>query len=119
MMMFDKHPHILAWASEPISINYRNPLTGNWVPYIPDFFVVYVDKSGNKYCELLEVKPLKETPGFVKVSKKGKVLGQTEKEKATQVINAAKWSAALAYCAKRGWTFRVITEESLFVGRKQ
>lgn len=107
MRVFDDHPNILGWSSESISIPYQNPLTGKWSMYIPDFLVIFVDKDGNKRCEMIEVKPIKETPGF----KEGRI---STKTKLVQAINQAKWAAAAAYCHKRGWYFRVATERDLF-----
>lgn len=107
MNVFDKHPSILGWSSESISIPYQNPLTGKWSMYIPDFLVIYMDKSGKKHCEMIEIKPLKETPGY---SEKR----VNTKTQLVQVINQAKWMAAQVYCKKRGWSFRVMTERDLF-----
>ena len=99
------------WSSESISIPYRNPLTGNWSLYLPDFLVVYIDKYGTKHCEMIEVKPEKEVPGYA-----GKVSPRT---KLVQAINAAKWQAAIAYCAKRNWKFRVANETQIFAFKRQ
>jgi len=99
-------PNILGWSSESISIPYRNPLTGHWSMYIPDFLVIYMDKNSQKHCDMIEIKPEKEMPGFA-----GKVTSRT---KLIQTINAAKWQAAIAYCVKRGWCFRVMCERDLF-----
>ena len=41
----DNNPAIIQWASEAISIPYIHPLTGKRTNYIPDFFIVYVDKQ--------------------------------------------------------------------------
>lgn len=115
MTMFDRHPNVLAWASESVSIPYRNPFTGKQTVYIPDFLVVYVDKDGSKFCEMIEVKPLKEVAGYQRVSETtGRPLRTSQKDQATQILNAAKWQAALAYCARNGFRFRVVTEDSLF-----
>lgn len=107
MRVFDNHPNIIGWSSESISIRYYNPLNNKWSNYIPDFLVVFVDKDGRQRCEMIEVKPIKETPGF----NEGRI---TAKTKLAQVINQAKWLAAAEYCAKRGWHFRVATERDLF-----
>lgn len=111
-ILMDKNPGCLGWSSESISIPYKNPLTGKWAMYVPDFFAIFVDNKGNKRAEMIEVKPLKETPGFT-----GKC---TQRDKLAQAINAAKWTAALQYCIKRGWTFHPITEREInnFTRRK-
>ena len=45
MQFCDNNDNILQWASESISIPYRNPLTGKNTIYIPDFFI---NNKGNK-----------------------------------------------------------------------
>lgn len=112
MTYFDNHPSVLAWSSESISIPYRNPLTGRQTVYVPDFLVVY-ERDGRRHAEMIEVKPAKEVPGLLtekKVSKKTQL---------TQILNAAKWQAAMAFCAKRRITFRVITEDDLYVFKRK
>jgi hypothetical protein len=112
MRVFDDHPNILGWSSESVSIPYQNPLTGRWSMYIPDFLVVYVDKDGKQHCEMIEVKPLKETPGY-------REKRTSQRTKLVQAINQAKWAAAMAYCHKRGWGFRVATEKDLFAYKRK
>lgn len=109
MKVLDENPAVLHWSSESISIPYKNPLTGEWSLYLPDFFAIYVDKRGNKHAEIIEVKPSKEDPWSSKEQRR-----MTNRTKLVQAINAAKWMAAMAYCKKRGWTFRVMTEHNLF-----
>lgn len=106
MKVFDDNPNVLAWASETISIPYRNPLTGKWTYYVPDFFVIYIGKKTKQHCELIEIKPEKEMPTY-----HGSVSSRT---RLVQAINAAKWQAAIAYCIRRNWKFRVINEKELF-----
>ncbi len=106
MRCLDDHPAVLKWASESITIPYENPFTKRWTMYVPDFLVVYVDKNGREHAELIEVKPAKEVPTF-----DGKVTRHT---KLTQMLNAAKWQAAVKFCAKNNMYFRVATERDLF-----
>lgn len=117
MMWLDKHPFVLQWASESNNIQYKNPLTNRWSIYIPDFVIIYADGSGNgnTHCEMVEVKPKKECPGHQPVSKRtGRNLKVSQETRMAQAVNQAKWEAALQYCQKMGWKFRVITEESLY-----
>jgi hypothetical protein len=113
MTFFDLHPSVIAWSSESISIPYRNPLTGKQTVYIPDFLVVYENKTGGKHAEMIEVKPAKEVPGLVRDKKLSK------RDHLAQIINAAKWQAAASFCAKRNIKFRVITEKDLFVFKRK
>lgn len=112
MRYLDNHPSVIAWSSESISIPYRNPLTGRHTVYIPDFMVVFQDKNGQQQAQMIEVKPAKEVPGMLneKVS---------TKDRMAQVLNAAKWQAAAAFCKKRGITFRILTERDLFKNERK
>lgn len=120
MQMFDEHPNILAWSSESLQIPYYNPLAKRWTVYIPDFLVLYVDKDGKQFCELMEIKPLKEVTGYQQINERtGKPKRVSAHDRAAQAVNAAKWSAALEFCAKRQWSFRVVTEETLFSHKRK
>ena len=106
MRLCDEHPNVYQWASESIKIPYRNPLTGKYTIYVPDFFVVYMDKNGAKHAELVEVKPMNQST----MERAGKSAGRQ-----TQVIiNRAKWEADSAYARQNRITFRVLSEEQLF-----
>jgi len=110
MTFCDNNNHVLYWASEAIAIPYRHPLTGKPTNYIPDFFVVYQNKRGQKIAEMVEIKPKKQSIVESKASAKDKLV---------VAVNHAKWQAASAYCKQQGYTFRVITEDDLFYnGRK-
>lgn len=104
MRMCDNHPAILAWASESHRIPYINPITGKRSNYVPDFFVVYMDKEGKKHAELVEVKPSGQMMGNAK--------GQYDQ--AMAVINEAKWNYARQWCRQQGIGFRIITEKEIF-----
>lgn len=105
MRMCDAHPSIISWASEPIRIPYKNPLTGRNTVYIPDFLIVYQDAAGHRRAEVVEIKPKKET--FVSEAK-------TKRSQAALAVNAMKWKAAQAYCNNNGLVFRVINEDHIF-----
>jgi hypothetical protein len=106
MKVCDEHPYILQWASEAIKIPYKHPISGKWTLYVPDFIVVYANKQLKTYCEMIEVKPMREVPGYTgKVSKNTKLI---------QIVNKAKFTAGIMFCKKRGWHFRIATEQQLF-----
>ena len=44
MRFCDEHASVTQWASEAIRIPYRNPLSGKYTIYVPDFFIAYADK---------------------------------------------------------------------------
>jgi len=106
MMFCDNNENIISWASEAISIPYKNPLTGKQTIYVPDFFVLYEDKFKKQRAEIIEIKPKKQSLIENKVT--------SIKDKAAVAVNHAKWQAAMAYCKKAGLTFRVITEDDIF-----
>jgi hypothetical protein len=95
-------------------IPYRNPFTGRWTFYVPDFFVIYIDKTGKQHAEVIEVKPLDEVPPMIS----GLRLRVSKIKEGRQIMNAAKYEAALLYCAKFGFKFRLCTEKDMFAFRK-
>lgn len=107
MMMFDSHPGIIAWSSEPVRISYRNPITGKNTTYVPDFLIQYQKKDGTTTAELIEVKPFAQSA--IVEGKKMK-----PQELAVIAVNHAKWAAARAWCAMNGLGFRIVTEKDLF-----
>lgn len=109
MIFLDNHPSILQWSSESIIIPYTDCLTKKKKNYIPDFFIIYVDKLGVKKAEIIEVKPSKQA-GLTKT--------KSLVEQAQVLKNRSKWEAAKAWADKQGIGFRVVTELSLFRGPK-
>jgi hypothetical protein len=111
MQFCDNNDSVLQWASEAISVPYRNPLTGKPTQYIPDFFLIYQNKNGQRVAEVVEIKPKKQS---LIESRKA-----SARDRAIVAVNHAKWAAARAYCSQQGLTFRVITEDDIFYnGRK-
>ena len=106
MRMLDEHPGVQNWASESIQIPYRDPLTGKHTIYVPDFFIVYVDKNNSKHAEVVEVKPANQT-----LREK---VGNNPGRQAEYVKNLAKWEAATAWCKQQGIKFRVVNEGDIF-----
>lgn len=107
----DSDKRIQYWASEPLSITYRHPVTGKATQYIPDFFVVYQNKAGKNLAEVIEIKPKKQSIIESKTA--------SARDKVIIAINHAKWRAAKAYCAAHGYEFRVVTEDDMFhMGKK-
>ena len=110
MTFCDNNSNVIYWASEAIKVPYRHPLTGKPTNYIPDFFVVYENKYGQKIAEVVEIKPKKQSLIESRVA--------SAKDRAVVAINHAKWQAAQAWCKQAGLTFRVINEDSLFYNGK-
>ena len=61
MRFCDSNPNIIKWASEAVSIPYKDPFTGRQTIYVPDFFIQYADAKGKMQVELIEVKPQNQT----------------------------------------------------------
>ena len=106
MRLCDEHPNVYQWASESIKIPYRHPLSGKYTVYVPDFFIIYMDKNGKKHAEMVEVKPKAQ----MSMEAAGKSMGK----KKQVVINYAKWEAATAYAKQRKIRSRGVSEEDLF-----
>jgi hypothetical protein len=106
MNFADNNPSVLQWASESINIPYRNPFTGKNTIYVPDFFIVYVDKNQKQHAELIEVKPKKETSL--------EEAGRSKKAQAAAILNQAKWEAAAIWCKRNQIRFRIVTEDDIF-----
>lgn len=106
MNFCDNNASVMYWASEAISIPYRSPLDGKIHQYIPDFFVMYQNKYGQKIAEIVEIKPKKQSLIESRAA--------SARDRAVVAVNHAKWQAATAYCKQQGYTFRVITEDDLF-----
>ncbi len=105
MRFLDNNDNILQWASESISIPYRNPITGKQSIYIPDFLITYRNRNNQMVAEVIEIKPKKQSV----VESKMKA-----NERATVAVNYAKWDSATKWCRKQGLLFRVITEDDMF-----
>jgi len=106
MRFCDENPSVLQWASEAIHIPYKNPFTNKNTIYVPDFMIVYVNKNGEKFAELIEIKPTKQTTL--------EAAGKSMRDQAAAVLNMYKWQAAQAWCQQNGLRFRVVTEQDIF-----
>ena len=105
MQFADNNEHIINWASEPVRIPYRHPLTGKMTTYVPDFIITYRTKDNTVKAELIEIKP--RTQSVVE----GKM---NENQRAVVAINYCKWDAASKWAKQNGLTFRVINEDQIF-----
>ena len=116
MMELDNDPRVEKWSSESVVIGYQDGM-GKRRRYFVDFKVVYkTDKEGVFHTELIEIKPAKETlpPVISKTRNKKRMI----QEVLTFDKNQSKWAAARAYCAKKGWEFKVLDEYSLGIKKK-
>jgi hypothetical protein len=106
----DNNPSVLQWASESISIPYKNPVTGKNTIYVPDFLITYQDKNERQHAELIEIKPSTQTTMET---------AKSLRDRYAVAINMAKWAAAQNWCKANGLTFRVVTEFDIFKNVKR
>jgi hypothetical protein len=106
----DNNISVLQWASESITIPYRNPVLGKQTIYVPDFLIVYVDANQKQHTELIEIKPAKEASMSA---------AKSLRDKYVVAVNMAKWAAADAFCRANGLKFRVVTEHDIFKNMKK
>jgi len=116
---FDLNKNVLAWSSERFVIPYR---IGNEVDrfgkpkirrYFVDFYCEIKGNDGTTKKFLVEVKPksqsvLPEIPTNPRKSKSYKT------KAITFAINKCKWDAAEQYCNKKGFQFKILTEEDIY-----
>jgi len=117
MKYCDMNDNILAWSSEEVRIPYISPLDGRRHTYYVDFWIRVLSKAGKERCYLVEIKPEAQTRA--PVLKEGKTPTRTQKtQMMTYLKNVRKWEAARDYSENRGWKFIIITEKTLFGGKK-
>ncbi len=107
---FDKNKNITKWSSEELSVPYYSNVDHKWHRYYPDFLIEKM-AGGKKEILLIEVKPKKQTKKPIRGKKKQKTYIN---ECITYEINQAKWKAAKEYSSKKGWTFKILTEDDIF-----
>lgn len=111
MVWCDETESVVDWQSEEFSIPYRSPLDKKLHRYFPDVLITTRQKDGTLKKKLIEIKPSTQTKEPVKKSKTTK---KYIREVTTYLVNKAKWDAATAFCADKGWEFIKITENELF-----
>lgn len=110
MDRLDKWDVVLEWSSEELRIPYRSPIDKKIKMYFPDFVVKLQTPRGIKKA-VLEVKPLKQV---VMPKQPKRVTKRYIDECVEYERNQAKWAAARAFCADKGWEFIILTEKEIF-----
>jgi len=107
MKYLDIQANIKAWGSECVVIPYS--FCGKNHRYFTDFLVV----TNEDKKIVIEIKPLRQT----KLPRKSKNKSDRTLlyEQFTYMRNQAKWQAAIEYCKKRGWEFKILTEKELLI----
>ena len=111
MLIFDENPNVTKWASEELAIPYMSPVDRKKHKYYPDFIVEMKNKEGVVETLMIEVKPKKQTEPPKKPKRQTK---RFLNEAKTYLTNQAKWDAANAFCERKGWRFKILTEKEIF-----
>ena len=99
---------IVKWVSEPVAVPYINSLDGKEHKYFPDYFIELT--SGKKY--LIEIKPSAQLKEPKKPKRKTvKSVKNYKYAYEMYVTNMCKIQFAEAFCNKKGWQFKIITED--------
>jgi hypothetical protein len=112
----DTNESILKWSSEPIAIQYYNPLDKKEHDYNVDFYIKVQQESGEVSEWIIEIKPERQhlnkpvLEGAVTVQK----LKSYNRNMQIWITNQAKFKAAKAWAEKRGFRFGVVDENFLF-----
>jgi hypothetical protein len=110
MISLERNPKVEKWSSEKIIIPYymNEKIDGKVVRKKHNYhtdFIVHM-KDGNIF--VIEIKPKIHTPRYNHQIKTDPVAYK----------NACKWKAALEYCKQKGFIFKVLTEDSLFLNKE-
>lgn len=110
----DHSSRITSWVSEELCIRYQDPIQPimNNKPHFKSYWPDFVIETDKGEIFVVEVKPYKETIPPVKSNKKSRKTVITEQK--NWLVNNSKWKAAKAYCFKKGWKFKIMTEKELF-----
>jgi len=104
----EANPSVIKWASEPISIPYINSLDGKKHNYFPDYYMKL--DGGKEY--LVEVKPSSQLNKPI-APKRRTAKGMKNYKYAMDmyITNMCKVQYAEEYCNKRGWQYKIVTED--------
>lgn len=116
MKSLDENAAVIRWSSEEIVIPYISPVDNRPHRYFVDFYVEAKAADGSIKTMLLEVKPAAQVQPPKQSMRRTK---RFISEVMTYGVNQAKWEAAVSYCNKKGWEFKVITENELFPPKKK
>jgi hypothetical protein len=104
----ERHPEIIQWSSESLSIKYFNPIDEKYHTYFPDFLV----KTGDGKTIIVEVKPKAQLqkPNLPK-RKTPKQIESYKWAYSTYITNMSKKKYAEEYAKSRGWDYMIVTED--------
>jgi hypothetical protein len=114
----DTNESIIKWSSEPMAIDYYNPLDKKEHKYNVDFYIKVVREDNEIQEWIIEIKPERQTQkpiyeGNMTLSK----LKSYNRNMQIWITNQAKFKAAKDWAEKRGFKFGVVDENFLFKSR--
>lgn len=129
----DRNESIVRWASEPVSIQYYNPVANlekckaegknpqdprNWklCNYHTDFWIEVLSEDKQSVKKIfIEIKPYAQTQPPKPISETASIKEHRayNRQAETYLVNQAKWKAATKQFGERGCQFMVVTERSL------
>ena len=113
---FDNNKNVLKWGSEIIAIPYFSIFDQKQHRYFPDIYCKVVTRDGSIKEYILEIKPENQSVKPMQPKNKtAKAMKNYRLKMKTWQLNECKWAAAREFCAKRGYGFKVITENELGV----
>lgn len=115
MYFCDNSTQITRWGFECLEIEYFNVIDKKIHRYYPDFYCEIFDKEGVNKKYIIEVKPAEQTKPPVQPKNNNKKATKRYIYEAHEFVkNQCKWEAAKQFCFKKGYEFKVITENEIF-----
>lgn len=112
----DNNPICVGWGSETIIVPYFSPIDNRTHRYFVDLKAIFKYPDGKTKTFLIEIKPKQQT---VMPKTQNKSQKRLVEEVSTYAVNRAKWEAASEYARKKGWEFKVITEDEIYGAKKK
>lgn len=111
----DTNDSILKWSSEPVAIDYYNPLDKKDHKYNVDFYIKVQREDQTEQDWIIEIKPENQTkkPIYEGINTLAK-LKSYNRNMQIWITNQAKFKAAKIWAEKRGYKFGVVDENFLF-----
>ena len=112
----DRNENILKWSSEPLAIDYWNPLDQKSHKYYVDFYIKTLREDGTEQEWIIEIKPESQTkkPIYEGKNMTAKKLDSYIHSTKVWITNQAKFKAAKEWADKRGFRFGIVDENFLF-----
>ena len=114
----DLNSKILKWSSEPMSIDFWNPIDKKTHRYHPDFYIKVLADDGSTVDWILEIKPQNQYKKELEPKLEGRITPKKLKayndKKTTWIINRCKFEAATKFAESIGYKFGAIDETFVF-----